>query len=647
MSESDPSAPPASSPVLRYGLAVLSVSAALIVAFLLRPDALVTPIFFLAIILTAWIGGFGPGLVAALLATLAVVYFFLHPGSTTRVVAGDVPHLFIFFVSAFLVSSWSALRSRAETLLRQARDELEAKVQDRTADLRQSNEQLQAEIAERKRAEEGLQKQALELRAQAQLLELAHDAILVRDSAGEIIFWNRGAEKMYGWTREEALGKITHTFLKTAFPSPVEEIKAELNSKGYWEGELAHTTRDGSELVVASRQVLQRDQSGNPLTILEINNDITERKRAEEAVREQANLLNLTHDTVFVRGLTDEITYWNHGAEELYGWTNEEAIGQVTHQLLQTTFSAPLEEINKELLDAGRWEGEITQTKRDGSRVVVASRWSIQRNKQGQPVAILETNNDITERKQAEAALQKAQSELAHVTRVTTLGELTASIAHEVNQPLAAVVTNGNACLRWLARQPPNLIEAQQAVERIIKDGHRASEVIGRIRTLVKKAPQRKDRVDINDIIREVIALAQGEVYRNRVSLMTQLSDGLPLVLGDRIQLQQVILNLIINGVEAMSGQKENPRELVINSRKDDSSGLLVAVRDSGIGLESVKLEQLFDAFYTTKREGMGMGLAISRSIIEAHGGRLWATANSPHGAVFQFTLPAEGERVS
>jgi two-component system, LuxR family, sensor kinase FixL len=647
MSESDTSEQRASSAVLRYGLAVSSVAAALIVTLVLRPDALVAPIFFLAIILTAWFGGFGPGLVAALLSTLALLYFFLQPVNSLRFNVSELPHLLVFFVTAFLVSSWSAGRRRAETLLLRARDELEAKVQERTANLRQSNEQLQTEIAERLRAEEVLQKQTVELRDQAQLLELAHDAILVRDLASQIFFWNRGAEKMYGWTREEAKGEVTHKFLQTEFPRSFEETEAELRGEGYWEGELVHTTRDGSRLVVASRQVLQRDQSGNPVAILEINNDITERKRAGEAMREQASLLNLTHDTVFVRGMNDAITYWNRGAEELYGWKKEEAIGQITHQLMQTIFPAPLEAINEELLDRGRWEGELTHTRRDGGRVIVASRWSLQRDEHGQPVAILETNNDITERKRAEEALQKTQAELAHVTRVTALGELTASIAHEVNQPLAAVVTNGNACLRWLARQPPDLLEAQQAVGRIIKDGNRASEVIGRIRRLVKKAPSRKDWVDLNDIIHEVIALAQSEIQRHRISLITQLSDGLPLVLGDRIQLQQVILNLIINGIEAMSRLKEEPRELLINAGKDDSNGLLlVAVRDTGMGLDSANLDQLFDAFYTTKPDGMGMGLAISRSIIEAHGGRLWATVNSPHGAVFQFTLPAGGNKV-
>ena len=254
---------------------------------------------------------------------------------------------------------------------------------------------------------------------------------------------------------------------------------------------------------------------------------------------------------------------------------------------------------------------------------------------------------DVLERTRAEEALRETQAELAHVTRVMTLGEMTASIAHEVNQPLAAVVINGDACLRWLAGQAPNLEEAQRAVERIIKDGNRASEVIGRIRALVKKAPPRQDWLDLNDIIREVIALTRSEMRRQSVALQTQLSANLPPVRGDRIQLQQVMLNLIMNGIEAMSGVIDRSRELRVSSGKDESKGVLVAVRDSGIGLNPESLAHLFDAFYTTKPQGMGMGLSISRSIIAAHGGRLWATPNAPQGAVFQFMLPVDGERVS
>ena len=241
--------------------------------------------------------------------------------------------------------------------------------------------------------------------------------------------------------------------------------------------------------------------------------------------------------------------------------------------------------------------------------------------------------------------LQKVQTELAHVSRVMTLGELTASIAHEVNQPLAAIVTNSNACLRWLGGTTPNFPEARQAVERIIKDGYRASDVISRVRTLVKKAPPRKELVDLNEVIVEVSALAQSEARENNVLLKHALAGDLSPVLGDRVQLQQVILNLIINGLESMAKVNEGERELSVSSGRNESGDLIVAVRDSGAGLDPVDFERVFDAFFTTKPEGMGMGLAICRTIIESHGGRLWATANSPHGAVFQFTLPPAAKR--
>ncbi len=249
------------------------------------------------------------------------------------------------------------------------------------------------------------------------------------------------------------------------------------------------------------------------------------------------------------------------------------------------------------------------------------------------------------DRKQAEDALHRVQAELAHVTRVATLGELTASIAHEINQPLAAVVNNATACVHWLAAQ--NVEEARQCAEFVIADGHRAGEIIGRIRALATKAPARKDWVDVNETIREVIALARSEVQSNGVSVRTRLGEELPLILGDRIQLQQVILNLIINAIEAMNEVSDAPRELSITSATDESKRVLVAVLDSGPGLHPGSLDRLFHAFYTTKPQGMGMGLAISRSIVEAHGGRLWVTPNEPHGAVFQFTLPRGVDKVA
>jgi signal transduction histidine kinase len=269
---------------------------------------------------------------------------------------------------------------------------------------------------------------------------------------------------------------------------------------------------------------------------------------------------------------------------------------------------------------------------------------------------------DMTVQKLGEEALRKAQSELAHITRVTTLGELTASIAHEINQPLAALLTNANLGIRWLSQDAPDLGEACEAMKRIVRDGNRASEVISRMRALFKKVPFVREYLAINDAIEEIVLLTEGEVQRNGVSLLTELAGDLPLIMGDRIQLQQVVLNLLINAVEAMKAEGKSPRELWVSSRKtngtlrrpkngvqeirgsgeSEENYILVAVRDSGRGLDPDHLDRLFDAFYTTKPQGLGVGLAISRSIVEAHGGRLWATTNAPRGAAFQFTLPIQ-----
>jgi PAS domain S-box-containing protein len=487
----------------RYGLAVVTVAVALIITKSLVRYTDITPLFYAAIVLSAWFGGMGPALLAVALSTVAIDYYFVEPLYTLRLGGKSITFLIVFGILAVVTSWMSSKRRQSEEALRQARDELDMRVQERTTELRQAN----------------------------------------------------------------------------------------------------------------------------------------------RALRERANLLDLTHDTVFVRDMNDVITFWNRGAEELYGWSRDEAIGKVSHDVVRTGFPAPLPEINAELTRTGRWEGELFHTRRDGTLVTVASRWALQRDEQGNPVAVLETNNDITERKRAEEALQKVQSELAHATRVMTLGELTASIAHEVNQPLAAIVTNGNACLRWLGGAQPNFVEARQAVERIIKDSYRASEVIARVRNLVKKAPPRNDPVDLNEVIVEVLALAQNEARRNHVFVKQELANDLPPVLGDRVQLQQVILNLIINGLEAIAKNRDGERELVVSSGQDESGNLFVAVRDTGPGIDPANADRLFDAFFTTKADGMGMGLAISRTIIEAHGGRLWATSNSPKGAVFQFQLPPASER--
>jgi C4-dicarboxylate-specific signal transduction histidine kinase len=251
---------------------------------------------------------------------------------------------------------------------------------------------------------------------------------------------------------------------------------------------------------------------------------------------------------------------------------------------------------------------------------------------------------EMAERKRMEDAYYEAQAELARVTRMSAMGALAASISHEVNQPLAAVVTNADACMMWLSSEPPNLEEARAAVDCIAQQGTRASEVVRHIRAMFTKATPERVKVQVNDLIREVGILIEGAALRNQVVLETELCAGLPPTLGDRVQLQQVIVNLILNGIEAMSDVVERPRRLIIRSDLQNSAELLVAVRDSGVGIAPKNEKRIFDAFFSTKAQGMGMGLSISHSIIESHGGRLWASNNGDYGATVQFTLPVERE---
>jgi C4-dicarboxylate-specific signal transduction histidine kinase len=254
--------------------------------------------------------------------------------------------------------------------------------------------------------------------------------------------------------------------------------------------------------------------------------------------------------------------------------------------------------------------------------------------------AALVITHDLTDQMRATEELQAAQAELAHVSRMSTLGELAASIAHEINQPLAAIVNAASAGLRWLDGQPPDIFETRQMLARIVKDGNRAAEVIGRVRALARKSPVRMEQIAINEVVAEVIALARTEIDRNRVALHTPLADHLPPIQGDRVQLQQVFLNLVVNAIEAMRDNEE--RELIISTGNYDPESVIVSVRDSGPGLDPQTVDRIFQSFFTTKPSGMGMGLSICRSIVEAHGGRLSARPNEPRGAIFEVALPRE-----
>ena len=257
-------------------------------------------------------------------------------------------------------------------------------------------------------------------------------------------------------------------------------------------------------------------------------------------------------------------------------------------------------------------------------------------------IGFMGSSTDISESTRAAEALRQAQTDLAHVNRVTTMGELTASLAHEVNQPIAAAITNAYACLQWLGRNQPNLEEARAAATRILREGKLAGEIISRIRSQFKKDTLQRELVDVNEVILEMLALVRSEAMRYNISVRSGLAADLPRIMADRVQLQQVTMNLIINSIDAMKNV-DGTRELTIQSKQLENEQILVSVADTGTGLPPQQAEQIFDAFFTTKSHGTGMGLRISRSIIESHGGRLWAADNSPRGATFQFILPASG----
>ncbi len=373
-----------------------------------------------------------------------------------------------------------------------------------------------------------------------------------------------------------------------------------------------------------------------------------ERKHAEDKLRRSETYLvegeRLSHTGSWALNISSGEVFWSQEIYRVFGLDP----GTALNTDFLTQFHHPEDRLFvRQTIDTAIREGRDFEM---DSRIVVPD-GSVKHvhtvghpvfNESGELTEFIGVVMDTTERKRSEEALREAQAELARVARATTIGELTASIAHEVNQPLAAVVANANACLRWLAAETPDLDEARAAAQRIVRDGNRASDVIARIRGFLKKGEPVTVQLGINEVVREIIMLTQGEVLRRDASLLTELADGLPAVSADRVQLQQLLLNLMMNALDAMSAVTDRPRVLRIRTSTCESAAILVAFRDSGVGLNPEQMERLFEAFYTTKPEGMGMGLSISRSIVEMHGGRLWATPNDGPGATFQFTLPIE-----
>ena len=363
---------------------------------------------------------------------------------------------------------------------------------------------------------------------------------------------------------------------------------------------------------------------------------LVELQRRESRVR---RLIDANIVGIFVWGPSGRLVDANEAFVRLTGYNRDDLFKRLSWTELTPAEARSVDEQRLVELRASRvvhpYETEYVRS--NGSRVPVLVGMATFEEASEEGVAFV---LDLTDQKRAEQACTQAQMELAHANRVATIGHLTASIAHEIKQPIGATIASANAGLNWLGSQPPDLEEARLAFSTIVEAGVRAGDVIERIRALVKKAPPRRDALAINETILEVVALTRLEATKNRVSVQTRLAEGRPPVQGDRVQLQQVILNLIINAVEAMNCSNEGTRQLLINTDRADQRDIRVVIQDSGPGIAPASINRVFDPFYTTKSSGLGIGLSICRSIIEAHEGRLWATAAQPEGAIFAFTLP-------
>lgn len=473
--------------------------------------------------------------------------------------------------------------------------------------------------------------------------------IIIWEVEGRILEANDEFLRMVGYDREDLTAGRLHrmTLTPPEWRDRDARTVAELRRIGTAQPfEKEYVRKDGSRVpVLIGGAMFEEGTSQGVGFVL----DLTERKQAVEALRQSEErfrtLVQFSFDVYWETDAQHRFTHQEF-AESL---ADAPALG---FEIGKTRWEVPYLEPDaeawrkhRETLDAHLpfRDFELARPGPDGSKRYVSVSGLPVFDETGCFVGYRGVGRHITERRRAEEALRVMQAELAHANRVTAMGELSASIAHEVNQPIAATVTNAQAALRWLRAQPPDLDEVRASLSRIVEDGNRAGNVIGGIRALINKVPSRKDRFDLNEAILEMIALTRSEVLKHGILLRTELAPGLPGVNGDRTQLQQVTLNLILNAIEAMGGIDTGARELRISTEREAAGGgVLVTVRDSGPGLKPTDMEHVFKAFYTTKPKGMGMGLAICRSMVEAHGGRMWASANEPGGAVFQFTLPLE-----
>ena len=538
--------------------------------------------------------------------------------------------------------------------------ELDQRVAQRTAELAAANEELRREVAERRLAENKLRREEGELRRSearnASILSSALDCIVTIDHEGCITEFNPAAERTFGYRRHEVVGRhLADVVIPPSLREKHRKGFARYLATGQTQllgrrVEMTAVRADGIEIPV--ELAITRILLDGPPTFTGYLRDITERRRAEEKLQRseaflaEAQRLSTTGSFTW-RVSTDNITW----SEQLHRIFEFDLDAPVTLELIGTRIHPEDLSIFMDQVERSRWnEGDVEFEFRlqmlDSTVKFLRCIAHSVRDEHGQ-LEYIGAIQDMTERRLSEEALSKLRSELAHVARVISLGVLTASIAHEVNQPLSGIITNASTCLKMLATDPPNVDGARETARRTIRDGNRASEVITRLRALFSRKQPTAEPMDLNDAVREVIALSLSRLQRNRVIVRSELADDLPLVAGDRVQLQQVILNLLQNASDAMSDVNDRQRRLLIRTERDESDRVRLTVQDVGVGLGPQAMDRLFDTFYTTKGDGMGIGLSISRSIIENHHGRLWATPNDGPGAAFSFSIPRIPEGVT
>jgi PAS domain S-box-containing protein len=484
------------------------------------------------------------------------------------------------------------------------------------------------------------------------LAETATDGIISIDDQSTIRYVNPAAGQMFGYELAEMLGKKLTSLMPERFRQiHLNSIRRYVTTGqrhiGWRAVELIGLHKSGGEFPIEVS--FGEDIRNGRHFFTGIVRDATDRKRAEEALREsEQRLLAIVDNTtavIFIKDLELRYLLVNREYERLFDVRRDQIRGKTDFDIHPHDVAETLRANDRKVIEGGGpTQFEEVVPSEGGAHHYVAVKFLL-RDQVNEPYAVCGIATDITALKQAQEALRSTEAELAHITRVMTMGEITSSIAHEINQPLGAIVNYGNACLRLLTAGSANLTEIATALSAIVKDANRASAIIARIRALSKKAPPEMAALQVSDVVTDILALVRRELTAHRIALKTALPEDLPPVLGDRIQLQQVLLNLVMNSIEAMNKVPEDQRRLFIGAQShvsEDKSFVLITVTDSGIGLKAENLPKLFQTFYTTRAEGMGMGLAISRSIVEAHGGRIWATPNADLGATFQFTLPVE-----